>query len=191
METPRNLDRLFGRLAEALKGIAGKLRREKPPAMIGTPPSRRPPIPVDPAEHAVQFAHEWANVADSYVQKRMHELGIPEHQIGAIEYGQGGIRRAFEPHERRGGTNDVFSRLYVDSGVLNPELNAEQFGPHVSSVWSKSRLRDRIDAVIAHEHTEVETGSHDSAEALAPDTALPIREGGRRILRAIAGRHKP
>jgi len=106
METPRNLDRLFGRLAEALKGIAGKLRREKPPAMIGIPPSRRPPIAADPAEHAVQFAHESS------------------------------------------------------------------------------------DAVIAHEQTEVETGSHDSAEALAPDTALPIREGGRRILRAIAGCHK-
>jgi hypothetical protein len=191
MKKPPHPGRFLGRLAEALKGIAGSLRHEKPPAMIGIPPSRRPPIPADPAEHAVQFAHEWADVADSYVQKRMHELGIPEDQIGAIDYGQGGLRRAFEPHEKRGGTNDVFSRLYVDSGVLNPELNAEQFGPHVSSIWSKSRLRDRIDAVIAHEHTEVETGSHDSAEALAPATALPIREGGRRILRAIADRHKP
>jgi hypothetical protein len=191
MEAPRHPGRFLGRLAEALKGIAGKLRRKKPPAMIGTPPSRQPPIPADPAEHAVQFAHEWVDVADSYVQKRMHELGIPEHQIGAIDYGQGGMRRAFEPHEKRGGTNDVFRRLYVDSGVLNPELNAEQFGPHASSIWAKSCLRDRIDAVIAHEHTEAETGSHDSAEALAADTALPIRERARRILRAITGRDKP
>ncbi len=104
MKAPRHPGRFLGRLVVALKGIVGKLRREKPPAMIGTPPSRRPPIPADPAEHAVQFAPE---------------------------------------------------------------------------------------AVIAHEHAEVETGSHDSAEALAADAALPIREAGHRILRATAGRDKP
>jgi len=41
METPRNLDRLFGRLAASLRAIAGKLRREKPPVMLGLPPSAR------------------------------------------------------------------------------------------------------------------------------------------------------
>ena len=45
--------------------------------------------------------------------------------------------------------------------------------------------------MIAHEHTEAQTRSHVSAEARAPDTALPIRKGGRRILRAIAGRDRP
>jgi len=112
------------------------------------------------------------------------------HDRDAPLYGQGGIRRAFEPNARRGGTNDIFERLYVDSGVLNPELLAELSGLHASSVWAKSRLRDRIDAVIAHEHVEAQTRSHASAEALAPDTALPIREGGRRILTAIAGRDR-
>jgi len=58
METPRNPDRLYRRLAEVLKAIAGKLRREKPPAMIGRPPSARglKAIPDDIEEHAKDFA---------------------------------------------------------------------------------------------------------------------------------------
>ena len=58
METPGDLGRLLGRLAEALKGIAARLRREKPPAMIGLPPSARgmKAIPDDIEEHAKDFA---------------------------------------------------------------------------------------------------------------------------------------
>jgi hypothetical protein len=41
MEARRQRDRLLDRLAEAFKGITSKLRREKPPAMIGLPPSAR------------------------------------------------------------------------------------------------------------------------------------------------------
>jgi hypothetical protein len=67
----------------------------------------------------------------------------------------------------------------------------EIYGLHVTSTWEKARLRDRIDAVIAHEHTEVQTGSHDVAEALAPDTHLAVSEGARRVLRAIAPRDEP
>jgi hypothetical protein len=55
-------------------------------------------------------------------------------------------------------------------------------------VWARSRLRDRIDATIAHEDTESLTDDHDLAEALAPDTALPITEGARHILRVIRGK---
>jgi hypothetical protein len=38
MEPPRHLGRFFGRLVEALKGLARKLPRSKPPAMIGPLP---------------------------------------------------------------------------------------------------------------------------------------------------------
>jgi len=62
---------------------------------------------------------------------------------------------------------------------------------YTTSVWATSPIRDRIDAVIAHEYTEVRTGSHGSAEALAAETPLPIRDGARLILRAIAERAKP
>ena len=51
--------------------------------------------------------------------------------------------------------------------------------PEAGEVWAKSRLRDRIDAIIAHEDAESLTGGHDLAEAMAPDTTLPITEGAR------------
>ena len=59
--------------------------------------------------------------------------------------------------------------------------------PEAGEVWAKSRLRDRIDTIIAHEDAESLTGDHDLAEAMAPDTTLPITEGVRQILRAIRG----
>lgn len=59
--------------------------------------------------------------------------------------------------------------------------------PKVEEVWAKSRLRDRNDALIAHEDAESLTGNHDFAEATAPDTPLPITEGARHILQAIRG----
>ena len=49
--------------------------------------------------------------------------------------------------------------------------------PEAGEVWAKSRLRDRIDTIIAHEDAESLTGDHDLAEAMAPDTTLPITEG--------------
>jgi len=60
--------------------------------------------------------------------------------------------------------------------------------PGVRQVRAKSRLRDRIDAIIAHEDAESLTGDHDLAEAMAPDTTLPITNGARHILRAIRGK---
>jgi hypothetical protein len=58
----------------------------------------------------------------------------------------------------------------------------------VGKTWSSSRLRDRIDAVIAHEIAEAKTGSHEAAEAMAAETDLPVSTGARRILRAMARR---
>jgi hypothetical protein len=74
----------------------------------------------------------------------------------------------------------------VDSGVLNPELNAQVNGPEATKVWAKSRLRDRIDSVIVHEHLEAQRVPHDDVVERAGDTPLPISENARRIPRAIA-----
>ena len=76
----------------------------------------------------------------------------------------------------------------VNSVVLNPELLTERYGLEVGKIWAKSRLRDRIDAVIAHEVAEARTGRHEGAEAMAAETDLPVSEGARRILRAMARR---
>jgi hypothetical protein len=153
------------------------------PAMMGTPPSERL-MWHDPAEHARDFAERYAEPMNYHVENRMMELGIPTDRIGARKYGF--PHRAFWPEEATGGGNVPGRRLTVDSGVFNTELMANR--PEAGAVWAKSRLRDRIDAVIAHEDAESQTGDHDLAAAMAPDTALPITDRARRILRAIRGR---
>ena len=185
MQSPRLLSQLFNRAAEALKRI---LRREKPPAMIGLPPSARGMTgrPREIAEHARAVGREWDDVAEYYVQKRMRELGIPEHEIGAPDYRRGGEKHAFLPEEMIGGSNGTGRRLFVDSGVLNPDLNAEAHGPEATKIWAKSRLRDRIDAVTAHEYLEAQGVPHDEVVQRAPDTDLPIGHNARKILRAMA-----
>src|SRR4029077_9827056 len=72
-----------------------------------------------------------------------------------------------------------------NSALFNTEIMDNR--PAVGKVLAKSRLRDRIDAIIAHEDAESLTGDHDLAEATAPDTTLPITDGARQILRAIRG----
>ena len=188
METPRHPGRLVGRLVEALKGIAAKFRRDKPPAMVGLPPSARGLTgrPADPALHAKEVAREWEDVAESYIQERMRQLGIPDHQIGAPDYQRGSVRRVFLADEAIGGSYGTGRRLFVDSGVLNPKLNAEVIGSEASKVWAKARLRDRIEAVIVHEHLEAQGIPHDEVVERAADTNLPISENARRILRSIA-----
>ncbi len=190
MQPPRHILGFLSRLAEAARG---RFRREKardapPPAMIGLPPSARGLTgrPTDIAEHARQVAGEWQDVGEAYVQHRMRELGIPEDQIGAPDYRKGGVKRAFLPDETIGGSNGTGRRLFVDSGVLNPELNAAVIGPEASRLRAKSRMRDRIDAVIAHEYQEAPGIPHDEVVQLAPDTDLPIGENARRILRSMA-----
>ena len=45
-------------------------------------------------------------------------------------------------------------RINLNSRILNPELLALKLGPVVTTLWAKGRLRDRMDAVIAHKDIE-------------------------------------
>jgi hypothetical protein len=155
------------------------------PALLRTPPSQRP-IWNDAAAHAGDFAERYADPLNYHVENRMMELGIHTDRIGARKYGY--PHRAFWPEESTGGGNVPGRRLTIDAGVFNLELMNDR--PEVADVWAKSRLRDRIDAVIAHEDAESLTGDHVLAEAMAPDTTLPITEGARQILRAIREKRK-
>lgn len=142
--------------------------------MPGTPP-------LDPADHAEDFARRYAREMDYLVGDRMAELGLPTDRIGSRVPGQG--HATFLPHERSGGGNDAAGGLTLDSGVFNPELLGTLPG---SEEWAGARLRDRVDAAIAHEHEEARRGgSHVEALKHASNTELPISEGARRILRAM------
>ena len=68
----------------------------------------------------------------------------------------------------------------VDSGVLNPDLLKSQKG---GRLWAHARLRDRIDATIAHELAESESLDHKQALKDAARTKLPISPGARAIVR--------
>jgi hypothetical protein len=188
MEPARGMSRLFARFGDVARAL---LRRKKAPAilgMLGLSPSARGLTgrPTAISEHAKEVALEWEDVVEAFTENRMRELGIPEYQIGAPDYRRGGEKHAFLPQESIGGSNGTGRRLFLDAGILNPELSAEEIGPSASKFWAGSRLRDRIDAVIAHEYLEAQGIPHDEVVQRAPDTDLPIGESARRILRMIA-----
>jgi hypothetical protein len=137
--------------------------------------------PLDPANHAQQFARTWADKLDECCALRMAELGIPIEHNGAPDLDRDGQWRAFDWRGRTGGS--VTTGVYLNSGVLNPDLLKGQKG---GRLWSKARLRDRLDAVIAHEWEELKTGDHVSALKAAPKTELPLSDEARRICRAMA-----
>ena len=147
---------------------------KKPPGMIGIPPSQRGGRPTHPGLHASQVAQEWEDVGESYVQKRNRELGIPKHMNGEPDYGGDGKWRAFNPKGTTGGNNTT--GVSVDSGVLNPELLKGHKG---GRIWPKMRLKDRIDAIIAHEYEELRAGG---------DHAKAVKNAAKRSFRLAMGR---
>lgn len=174
------------RAAAMAMALAGRFRSDTP-----LPPPRQAklappePTPADPAEHAIQFAEAWYDRLEFHTRRRMRELGIAEPRIGAFDIDYDFLHAAFHPKECTGGSNSPGARINLNSGVLNPELLAPELGRDVKTLWGKSRLRDRMDAIIAHEHHESLGLSHPEAVAQAVDTPLPIREEARHILRAI------
>jgi hypothetical protein len=97
------------------------------------------------------------------------------------------VRRAFHPDEGTGGGVTVGRGINVDSGILNPELLGDPASGGAARAWSRSRLRDRIDAVIAHEYEECTRGTDAAARQHAPTTNLRISDEARAILRQMAG----
>jgi hypothetical protein len=154
------------------------------PAMIGTPPSERP-MWHDPAAHARDFAERYAELMNYHVENRMMELGIDPGKIGVGDPDDRTRHAAFIPHEADGGGNTPDGRLNLDSGIFNPDL-FERLGPKASHAYAKARLRDRMDAGIAHEYEEAKgDGSHQYAFEHAPETELPIRHEARELAQKI------
>jgi hypothetical protein len=101
--------------------------------------------PKDPADHAQEFARRWADRLDEYCAVRMEELGIPQDKLVADDPRLHMKWCAFDPEGRDGG--NITGGITVNSGVLNPDLLKGEKG---GRVWPTARLRDRIDAIIAH-----------------------------------------
>jgi hypothetical protein len=137
--------------------------------------------PSDLADHAEDFSHRWCDRLEEYCTLRMDELGIHRDLNGEPNYAGDGRWWSFNPGGRIGG--NTITGIVVDSGALNPALLRGKKGERL---WRQSRLRDRIDAVIAHEYEESRCGDHVKALKAAATTELPITDGARRICRAMA-----
>jgi len=137
--------------------------------------------PTDAADHAEDFARRWADKLDEYCAIRMDQPGIPNDKNGEQDPNLPKTWRAFVPEERTGGYTS--RGITVNSGCLNPELLKGKKG---GRIWPKSRLRDRIDSIIAHEWAEDQTLDHDEALKAAAKTELPVSDGAKWILRAMA-----
>jgi len=118
----------------------------------------------------------------------MVALGIPKDKIGNADFVNRQAHRAFIPYLRSGGDATPGYGINADSGVLNPALMDNHPPPELSSAWRRSRLRDKIDAIIAHELEEEAGVSHDEAIQRAASSRLGITEGARTILRVMASR---
>jgi len=68
---------------------------------------------------------------------------------------------------------------------MNPAAMDGPYGEECGKVWRKSRLPDRMQAIIAHEKTEHQYQDHKMALIAAPETKLPISYRAREILRAM------
>jgi hypothetical protein len=85
-----------------------------------------------------------------------------------------------------GGSYAPDGRLIADSGVFNLELLRNDYGATASKLFERSRLRDRLDSIIAHEFEEHRNGmDHAAALKAAPDTDLRISKRAREICRAM------
>ncbi len=157
---------------------------QRRPAMIGAPPSQRPTWH-DPAAHARDFAERYFVPLDQYTTIRMEELGVPRDRIGSSDHDHGIEWCSFNPHEDTGGGVGARGQVNVDSGVLIPDLLTKPYGEQAARLWAKSRLRDRIDAIIIHELSEGDHATHEAALKAAPQTEMPITQRAREILRAM------
>ena len=151
------------------------------------------PVPADTAEHARQFAAVWADRFEAYAHRRMREVGVSEPYVGTVDVEHRIDRRAFFPDQSVGGRNIHRRGINLDSGILNPDLIDDRTDPALSLLWRKARLRDRADAVIAHEFEEASGAmalQHEEATQKAADTELLISDAARLLLRVAARRNR-
>lgn len=148
--------------------------------------------PYRPPTEVLHFSAEYEAELKAAIENRMRQVGVPEEMIGikgmpfedqgafVRTHAQGGA------HLRAGSIPGICAGINVDLAVLD-----EQFPPMYDvPSWGRATLRDRIDAVSAHEYTEVlapstiPTGlpSHRHALENAPRTSLNITPRARQIL---------
>jgi hypothetical protein len=146
--------------------------------MLDTPPTV-------PADHAEDFSRRYADDMEIATGQVMIDLGLSSGEMGARDATRNLEHHSFYPHEGDCGSVNRLGQINVDSGVMNPAIMDGPYGEACGKLWRKTRLKDRIQAIIAHEKAEHEYGhDHELALIAAPETKLPISHAARELLRA-------
>ncbi len=142
--------------------------------------------PTDPAEHAQDFAKRYAQDLDIVAGQTMLDLGLTDDQMGARDHERRSEHYCFFPQDAIGGSVNRAGQVTLDSGLMNPELLAEAYDIAAQSAWKHTRLKDRAQAIIAHELAEYDHGGdHELALIAGPETKLPISHAARELLRRM------
>jgi hypothetical protein len=114
------------------------------------------------------------------------DLGIPDDQMGARDPDRNREPHSFFPSERTGGGVSPAGQVTLDSGRINPDLLAVGYDEATQEKWRSTRIRDRAQAIIAHELAEHEYGGdHELALIARPETELAISHGARELLKQM------
>jgi hypothetical protein len=146
----------------------------------------KPPVYQLPPDVA-DFADRYQEALNRVIANRMRRVGVPEEMIGIAWWGidQGAFVRYHPP--QLGGNIRVGSNgkpgINLDAAVF--DADAPKVG--ILTSWRTASLRERIDAVIAHEYTEALAPQgvdfHIHAVKNAENTPLAISDRARQILR--------
>lgn len=139
-------------------------------------------LPADIAD----FARRFQDPLSRMIGNRMRHVGVPEDMIGIEWWGvDPGPFVRYHPPQLGGNIRVGLSGkpgINVDPAVF--DSNAPNMGNLTS--WTTAGLRDRIDAVIAHEYTEALAPPggdfHIHAVLYAENTPLSISDRARQIL---------
>jgi hypothetical protein len=143
-------------------------------------------VPQDPAEHAEGFSWRYVDDLEIVAGQAMLEMGLRNDQMGARDHERGSRIHSFFPQDAQGGTVSHAGQVTLDSGLMNPELLSENYDEDTRRAWQRTRLKDRAQAIIAHELSEHEYGGdHELALIAAPETTLPISHAARELLKRM------
>jgi hypothetical protein len=147
--------------------------------------------PAGPADHAQDFARRYADELEIATGEVMLQLGLSNDEMGLRDPSRRLEHHTFFPSERTCGGVSPLGQINLDSGVMNPQVMDDIYGEACGKIWRKTRLRDRLMAVIAHEKAEKEYGGdHELALIAAAETKLPISHAARVLLRAMEAGYK-
>jgi hypothetical protein len=141
--------------------------------------------PTDPAEHAVDFGWRYTEDLDIMAGQAMMDLGLPRDQMGARDPHRPGEHHSFHPEDRTGGSVSHAGQVTIDSGIMNPHLLDAGYDGDTQKLWRKTKIRPRVEAIIAHELAEHEYKDHELALIAAAETELPVSHAARELLKQM------